>query len=500
MDKQLDPMNIDLLILDKNIISKLMEVKTRDIFMQNSTEFHHEGLFSTTIFGNIGTPERLTTFGYVDLGLSILHPRVYKELISINSLYKDILNGSKYAIYDPKTKDFIESDQLDGRSGFNFFMEYYDKLNFKETDSIQREFKIKFLTKYKASEVVLDKYLVMPAGLRDYTITESGKAMENEINNFYRKLLTVSSTAKAFKTDTTNKDNEYVSAVRSRLQKVAVDIYDQIETLLDGKSKFIQGKWTKRGIMYGTRNVLTSIPIDTEDLEDEHKIKANNSIVGLFETLKGLLPISIFQVRTRFLQDIFDINSSKALLVDNKTYKRVPVDISEKTRSRWVTDEGLEETINKLVQDEIKNSYINIDGYSLLLVYEHDDKIDILKGIDDLPDLKKEDLRPITYGELFYLSIFNIISNYPAFITRYPIVNYGGIVPTEPYLKTTIKSNRRYVKLINSSDYILATEYPIVNEHWSSSVSVPQHYLEGLGADFDGFREYIPRIWEFQHK
>ena len=488
MNTEMESLNIDLLVLKPEIIKRLMEVKTRDVFLQNSTEFHNEGLFSTTIFGDVGSPERMSNFGYIDLGIDILHPRIYKELTSLNSLYKGMLEGTAYGIYDKKLKDFVLSDRVDGKTGFYAFMEHYEDIKYKLTDSIQREFKIKFITNYKASDVIMNKYLVMPAGLRDYKILESGKAMENEINNLYRKMLTIASSAKVFKNDVKNKDNEYISAVRKRLQKIAIDIYDYIENLLDGKSKFIQGKWTKRAIMYSTRNVITAAPVEIKNLEDSERPTGLSSQIGLYQTIKGILPIAIFQTRTRFLQDIFDINSTRAMLIDKKTLRRVPVDITEKTRSRWVTDDGLEETINKLMQDEIKNAPIEVDGNYLLLVYENGDKIEILKSLDTPGlNLKPGDVRPITYGELFYLSIFDIIHTYPVYVTRYPIVNYGGIVPSIPYLKSTLRFKKALVKLPNSTEYRKAIEYPIIGEKWFSSLSVPEIFLEALGADFDGF-------------
>ena len=484
MNKKLDSLNIDLLILKPDIIKSLMEIKTRDVFSQNSTEFHHEGLFSTTIFGEVGSKERMSTFAFIDLGIEILHPRVYKELTSLSSLYKGMLEGTAYGIFDKKEKDFIPSDRVDGKTGFYSFMEHYDEIKYKLTDSIQREFKVKFLSNYKANEVIMNKYLVLPAGLRDYKLLESGKSMENEINNLYRKMLSIASSAKVFKNDVRNKDNEYISAVRKRLQKIAIDIYDYIENLLDGKSKFIQGKWTKRAIMYSTRNVITAAPVEIKDFNSDDNVRSIDSQVGLYQTTKGLLPITIFNTRTRFLQSIFDLNSTKAMLIDPKTLKKVPANISEKTRSRWVTDDGIEETINKLMQDEIKNAPIMVDGYYLLLVYEHENKIDILESID-VPgvEIDPKNVRPITYGELFYLSIFNIVKDYPAYVTRYPIVNYGGIVPTIPYLKTTLKVKKRLVRLPNTMDYIKANDYPIVGDRWFSSLAIPQIFLDALGAD-----------------
>jgi len=496
MDNENEPLNIELLILNNKITKQMLEVKTRDIFLQNSTEFHHEGLFSTTIFGEVGSKERNTTFGYIDLGIDILHPRVFKELVSLNSLYGGILDGTRFAIWDHKVKDFVESDRLDGKNGLHFFLEHYDDIVFKETDSTQRAFKIKFLKKYKAEEIVMNKYLVIPAGIRDYKLLESGKALENEINGLYRKVLTISSSAKVFKSDVKNKDNEYISAVRKRLQKAALDVYEYLENLLDGKSKFIQGKWTKRAIMYGTRNVIVGSSSIMTDLDDEDRPNSITSSLGVFQAAKGILPITVFNIRTRFLQDIFDVNSTNAMLIDPKTLKKKPVEISEKTRSRWVTDDGIEETINKLGQNEILNSPITVDGHYLLLVHEDDDKVDILKGIESMSEhMDVKNVRPITYGELVYLSIFDIIRDYPAYVTRYPIIQYGGITPTLLYLKTTIKSKRVKVKLPDTLEYKTAVEYPIIGEVYVSALEVPEIYLDAMGGDFDGDKVSLNIVW-----
>lgn len=492
-----DPLNISILELKGEIISKLMEVKTVDIYEQNSTVFHHEGLFSTSIFGELGSEERMNLFGYMDLGLKILHPRIYKELISLSSIYKGILDGTKYATWDPKAKNFEESDKLDGETGFNFFMKHYDDIEFELTDSTQRLFKVLFIKKYKSKDIVMDKYLVIPAGLREYTVTDSGKVMENEINAIYRKLLNAANTAKQFKNDLTGKENEFIIAARKRLQRVAVEIYDYIENLLDGKSKFIQGKWAKRSVMYGTRNVITATPYTIEDLNDNHGPKTTDAIIGIYQAAKGILPKTIFQARTRFLHDVFDMESTNAMLINPKTLKLESKKITEKTRSKWITDEGLEEIINKLLQDEIKNEAIIVDGHYLLLVYEEKDgTLRIVRNITHVEEFDPKKARPMTYGELIYLSIFDILAEYPAFLTRYPIVGFGGTVPVIPYLKSTIKTEVRDVILPDTLNKIKVYEYPIIGTNWYNSLSPNFKHLELLGGDFDGDKVSLNFIWE----
>ena len=496
MNKKFDPTNLDILILDKDMTRKMGEVTSRDIFEQNSTEFNAKGLFSTTIFGSVGSKERMTRFGYINIHLKILHPRAYKEITSLSSLYKGICEGKKYAKYDPRYKDFVETDRLEGKTGFNFFIEHMDKIDFKNNNnSTERLFKIEFIKKYKKEELLMDKFLVIPAGLREYILTESGKPLENEINNYYRKVLAVATTAKQFKSET--KDNEFINTILIRLQNAVTVVYDHLENMLDGKSKFIQGKWTKRSITYGTRNVITGVPVNIKDLKDKDRPGPLSTILGVYQASKGLLPITIFQIRTKFLHDIFDQESTRAMLIDPKDLKRKPVNLSEKYRARWVTDDGLEETINKMDNDEIAKSEIVIDKYYLMLIYDGPNEVRILKDIDQLPQgYDPKYVRPMTYLELIYLSLFDIINNYPGYITRYPITGYGSIVPSYPYLKTTLKSKTVNVYLPGWVEPKISREYPLLDSKLFISMSIPTLYLNGLGADFDGDKVSFNFVWK----
>ena len=486
-----DPLNISLLILTPDILRRMGQVKSKDVYEQNSTVFKKDGLFSTEIFGPVGSKERLKRFGYIDLGLEVFHPRIYKELSSLSTLYKGILEGTKYAKFDPKLKDFVETDRLEGSTGYNLFFKYYDQIDFKTTDSVQRLFKILFIKKHKLQDVKISKYIVIPAGLRDYLVTESGKVLENEINNLYRKLLTVANTANQFKHET--RDIELINQIRVRLQKVIISIYDYIENMLDGKSKFIQGKWTKRAIFYGTRNVITGTPTvikDAKELQDPNKELDIEATVGPLQFAKAILPKTLYLLRTKFLNDKFSVETSTANLINKKTLQREPAKITEKARSQWVTDEGLENMINKMIQSDLFMSPIIIDDkYYLMLVVDKGDTIYLINDIRQITNEEdKKYVRPLTYIELLYITLFQVADEHYAYLTRYPVTGYGSTVIVKPYLKATTKTRRVKLYLPNTTEPVSAPEYPVFKEDVTPfySLTVPYIYLPGLGADFDG--------------
>ena len=482
------PFNLELLMLTPEYLRNLKEVKSKDVYEQNSTVFKSDGLFSTEIFGNVGTPERLEKFGYIDLGVKVFHPLIFRHLINLESYYKGIIEGTQYAIWDEDSQNFIPTSPDEGNTGFAFFVKYYDNIKFRETDSEIRQKRIEFIKRYNSKQVLLDKWLVIPAGLRERRELENGKVLEDEINNLYRKLLTVSATAKRFKID--DEDNEYLDSVRYRVQKAVIDVYEYIENILSGKKGFIQGKWAKRALVYGTRNVITAIPIKIKNNHQPNRPRFTDTIIGLYQFSKGILPVVIFQLRSRFLNDVFDISSNKVYLYNKDTFKKELVEISEKTRSQWVTDDGLEDTINKLIYDEIAKSPIEVDNHYMFLVYDDGENIELIEDVDMLPysyDRKK--IRPLTFIEMLYLAIFDIYKKYPGFVTRYPITGLGSVYPTKFYIKTTMNGRTVKFRFKGQSVPVTIYEYPELDDEIYKSMSPSVFRIGRLGADFDGFEK-----------
>jgi len=485
---ELKALVLSLLVVDKALVSNYGQVTSRDVMEQNSTIFKSDGLFSETIFGPTASQERLTKLGYIDFKINILHPRIFREFISLSTLYKGILDGTRYAVFDEKTNDFIETTEEDkkGATGYNLVYRYYDKIihNTKNI-AVSREAKITFLNMYNREQSFISNYLVIAAGLRDFTQTESGKILENEINGLYRKLLSVSSTAKLFSDDGT--DVAIINKVKVKLQKAVNDIYEYIENILNDKFGYLQNKLTKRTIIYSTRNVITSTPEQVKDYKDKFKPDALTSIVGVYQGAKGIYPQVIFELRSKFLVGIFDPESTRSRLINPKTLHRETKDINDKTRSKWVTDDGLEKVINKLKQDEILNTTITIEGHYLYLVYDSEDEVILLNDIDELGEgYDKSLVRGLTYGELLYITVNKLIGKYPALITRYPITGLGSIVPTMVKVNSTTKSKVVKFKYHESPDFIDIPNYPIVGTPYYMSLSIPAIFLEGLSADFDG--------------
>lgn len=85
-----DPFNITILDPEEFIERKgCLPVTVHSMYEPSTSRFHPDGLFSEVIFGQVGTPERLTKRGYIDLHTTIITPHLYKQLLTLKGYYKD---------------------------------------------------------------------------------------------------------------------------------------------------------------------------------------------------------------------------------------------------------------------------------------------------------------------------------------------------------------------------------------------------------------------------
>jgi hypothetical protein len=130
------------------------------------------------------------------------------------------------------------------------------------------------------------KYLiVLPAGLRDVEVDKNNRTTENEINKPYRKILGYSNLIKDINTDL---NIEYINQIRYNIQLSVLEIYTYIKEMLEGKKGMIQDKWASRKIFNSTRNVITSYVPTVTSLGDGNTVSANQTVVGLYQTIKSI--------------------------------------------------------------------------------------------------------------------------------------------------------------------------------------------------------------------
>jgi len=489
MTTKLSPANVDLLIPTEQMLTAVGQIKVLDIFEGGSKNamtqknFHPQGLFSVEIFGKVGEERRNRAYGYIDLRFSVLHPIIYKALVDTKALYGDIMSGKKYAKFDPELQDFVPADITDGDTGYMFFTRSIGKIKFEERPSAAREMNIRMINKYR-NALGYDKLIVMPAGMRDYTVDDNGKPTEDQINGMYRAVLSIAS---FLETIDPKLNLEALDSARFSMQKAINTIYDYLIDTMDGKSKLIQGKFVARKIVNTTRNVITSSVARVNRLHDPLVPNGNQTTVGIHQYMRAILPLAIKQVRDKLMSQIFPGPNTPMVMVNKKTLKRELVPLDHSLYDEWMTYEGLEMNMARFKEESIRHDALETDTHYFALVYADEGQFKVFNDIDELPkNFDRANVHPMTLAEAFYISVYERAERTPGFVTRYPVAGYGGIYPSFTFLRSTSRS-KALVELDQNwerpDDMKIAKSFPIIGESFFDSMSPAREHLPRLVAD-----------------
>lgn len=477
----MEPLNIELLFATEQDTQLLRPVKVLDITDGMTKNFHQDGLFSLDIFGKPGGELRNRRFSYIDLGLKIIHPTLFKTIIRMKSLYGDIIAGKAYGIWNKATKDFDKSSITEGQTGFEFFVSHLHELQFEERKAQSRKTGIALIEKYRKNPYI-NRLLVLPAGLRDYSVDETGKPSEDEINNFYRKVMRISFSLSNISVET---NLEYLDQTRNSLQNAVQELYEHVINMLRGKKKAIQGHWTTRAVLNSTRNVITShVPV-VKEYGGDRSIDPNQTVLGMHQFMRSIIPIVVKAIREKFSYNVFPGNSGQAVLINPKTLKKEIDRIDPYHYDRWITYDGIERTLASFGDQHLRHLPLKIAGKYMMLVYEDGKVFKMLQDIDDLPEhLDKSKVRPMTLTEMLYTCTYELAPEVFGYNTRYPVAAYGGVYPSGVYLRSTVNT-----KILHELDdawepkSYKATEFPLTGEKFFESMAIHSKNLAAAGAD-----------------
>lgn len=476
------PVNLELLSNDRDKVLKHLSPITDPSFYNGSSRtFSPKGLFSTEIFGSVSEAKRMRTFGYIDLGTKILHPLMYKNIEKVAGLYTEIMMGKTYAIWDAPTSSFIKSDEVNGSTGYSFFLKYFKDIKFERSESTRRSARIDVLDKYR-NTALYDFLLVMPPGLREVEEGTDGNLKADEVNDFYRSLLGL-----ATNIDKLEKDNPFNDNTKSLMQRNFNAIYDLIFSYLKGKSGLIQAKFFKRKLEYGTRSVLTAAEVQVEDLYGPQSMTIDDCAIGLYQSLKGTIPLVVHAVRNhRLILDAFN-GDSTAQCINPKTLSVETIEIKAKERESFTTDTGINSLVNRMSKRRYRKKPVTIGGNYLAMV--HVDKVagtfKVVNDPRDIEESKRELLKPMDYTELLYYITAPAIHGLPAWVTRFPTTGEESCTPNWLYLKTSVEGMALRELDINDSlipvegDGYIYREWPTSNTEYMETIAIHPNKLAG---------------------
>lgn len=472
----------------------LLPVTTTVLKEPSTNEFHPDGLFSEEIFGRVGTLERATTLGYIDLRMKMVAPVLYKTLERMGGIYIDLMAGRVYATWNSEAADFERvygdpEDTPNCNTGFHFFVKYFPQIKFKLTQSLSRETKVDLLNEYR-SIGLYKQYLVQPAGLRDVQDDGTGRLIQDDINKLYMNLLSYTN---ALPEDTVS---PLYDGLKFNIQSKGVQIYEYLENMMTGKRGFAQGVLASRRIAMGTRNVITAASYVARNPDDPQALKPDETISGVYQTAKAFQPLVFFHLKSVFFQPVFgdDGASYTVPLINQKTLKLEYREITEDERLKWTSPDGINSAINRFVNLDIRDKPLTVktaDGGRcyLYLVYDDGDRITLCRSIDDLTKtgvrVDKTKLRPITWIECFYIAAYFATQGKFAHVTRYPVLGDGSVYPSHVHLQSTIPG--RIANMVDADrpdePMVQFPEYPILGNAYQDTIQIDYSRLAGLGAD-----------------
>lgn len=492
------PLKLDILNIDEYIRkNNVQEVTSMFIRESSSTEFDRNGLFSENIFGQIGTPERLVKFGYVNLRCKVLHPIIYNNVLTLVRWYGDIMSGKEHAIFSETERVFVKASPDTGSTGYTFFLNNIPKVNFGKSDSLKQQDKIDIFEKNKTN-LTIDKMLVLPAGWRDVTV-EDTRVDKDSINKLYTSLLNY---ARALPTGGSG-DSLYDS-VMFAIQKKVCEIFQYLFDISEGKKGFFQRKYGSRALALGTRNVISTSDLSATSPTSADYLKVDEVGVPLFQASKMFMPLMVYSMKTYFFNEIFSTSADNVAVINQKTLGLEYVPVTENEKNKFLSSEGIEKIVN-LFRDKSNRhrpvqvySEDNDSYYYFSLMYDDGRRIVRTRSVSELKqflELRKmpfnpKFLRPMAYSELIYIASYFATQNRYSYLTRYPAVEMDSLVPSKVHLLSTDPS--RSVDLLLTADELADVKkykfpnYPVIDADFVDSVSLHPSVLKGLGADFDG--------------
>ena len=460
-------MRVENLQLDKFILINQIQEVTNPIFLNPDRTATEDGLFSYSIFGIPGSKERKCNFGYIKLGVKVLHPFFYIILTQMDRKIKQCIEGSEY--FNIKNGNLVKVDEKTDEKGFTgcvWLYKHFKEIKFENGSSDLRNTKIDLINKTNIDDIFVDKWLVIPAFYRDmdFSKVESGHIEAGEENEMYVKLINISSFIKKF----TSYDNFMATLSISKLQNCLVEIYKYFIQKPAGKTGFIKRFLISKNFDFSTRSVISNSKYTYAERPEDVSVKIGEFGVPLHLLCTDYYPFVVKNIR-EFLSGVIPENRANMYFGHSSEYK------PQKTSIQFTLENLTDDKIHAMISayqrswehrwDELK--LIQEDGKALPL-YIFKDQIN----------------RPFTITDLLFIAVTYSIRDKYLWNTRFPIESMHSTLPTKPVILTT---NEVETKDFSPLSLGKITNYPKYGcNEWRDATVLDNSKTTILGADFDG--------------
>jgi DNA-directed RNA polymerase beta' subunit len=208
--------------------------------------FEIGSLWDERVFGNIGSKDRKSKFGYIHFKTKVIHPVVYTMLKVCSETTSKIVD--KKVNYIVSNKQYIED--VNGETGIPFLIRTLPEIDLQLMAKKEKVANASFLEANKHN-LLIDKFIVIPASYRDIDISKKDSMqMMSEVNNLYKDMLYINSQLSG---------DEFLDAILvEKLQGSLNKLVTWIQAQLKGKKGVLRGSMLKKRMDYSTRLVCTT--------------------------------------------------------------------------------------------------------------------------------------------------------------------------------------------------------------------------------------------------
>jgi hypothetical protein len=496
--QKLQPFNIRIMDVDGFIKDKdIKEVSSPFIKDHVTGVFDQDGLFSESIFGEIGSPNRLANFGFISLNTTLMNPLIFSTISKIKALYSEIMSGRSYAIFDEKKKDFVKVSNMEAgaKTGYKFFLAHCKDIEFTLSDSVQKMNIVKLLVDSK-DRWFIKRCIVVPAGIRDY-MEKDGIGEYDDVNKIYKRIIEISATLSGSSTN-----SEIFDTIRFVLQRAVNEVFEYLFVMME---EFMQERYSSRSVARATRNAIASADISSDEDNPKASLKPDEVYIPLYQAMSMFDPLVKNKLRTIFFNHSFNVESNQAALIDPNDFSLKYVEVSNLEKAKYMKSDNMDKLMNIFRDEDLRHYPFTVVGvdkkaYYLLLKVDINNTIYLGRSFHELKrvleekgivtELTIDQVFPMSYYEIFYVATELAVEGKHTTVTRYPVLHHLGIYPAKVHVITTTNSNKKKISTISSVDGVTPfREFGRWPESGSSSMGGASPHpcqLVNLNADFDG--------------
>ena len=484
--KKTDHLRLEIVNYDKFVKVNNCKAVTNPVFYTRNNIPTDDGLLSNVIFG-ITQADRAGIFAYIDLGEYFIDPCCYKSWCKIDPNIKKVIHKSAKFSIDNKGQ-LVEDEN--GGTGVKWLRKHVNEIQFKRTDSLKRDLRVKFLEKNR-NNLFTNKILVIPPYYRD---TNSGKRSVGVggVNKLYSQLIVSVNSMK----QTQEFGFDLSGSMEGRVQEIMLCIYDwfvgnsnktiqtDVGAGLSGKFGIIHHALMGKTTNYAARLVISGPELKVNRPEDM-KASFRKSCVPLAACIACFRPFVHYNVRSFFEREFIGVEQYPVVELDGKVSYKTPKDPLIE-----FSDERIKKEMEAFLH-AYNNRFVPIE----VPIVENDNKkvkyYMQFKGASNATNLQSESImhRPLTWCDIFYMACVEAVQNRYGIVTRYPIDSRFNSHFTEIEVSSTKDTEPM---LVNGTFY---KYYPKITAEDINSYSgtrfvdtlqMSNLYLPGIGGDYDG--------------